>query len=150
GPAAARRVVLAGFGVGIACSLVAAGFNATTERIAIGSGLAFLTAQMTDVAVFDRLRGGRWWRAPLISTLVGASLDTIIFFSVAFSDLLSFVHPGEDTSWATGAVPMLGMGPQAPLWVSLALADLGVKLSLALVALPLFRIIVKKMTTRYA
>ncbi len=150
GPAAARRVVLAGFGVGIACSLVAAGFNATTARIAIGSGLAFLTAQMTDVAVFDRLRGGSWWRAPLVSTLVGASLDTAIFFSVAFSDALSFVQPCEDTSWATGVVPIFGIGPNAPFWVSLALADLGVKLSLALVALPLFRIIVKKMTTRYA
>lgn len=150
GPDAAKRVVLAGFGVGIACSLVAAGFSATTLRIALGSGLAFVVAQMTDVVVFDRLRAGRWWRAPLVSTLIGATLDTVIFFSVAFSAALSFIEPGNDTSWATGALPMLGIGPQTPLWVSLAVADWGVKLALALLALPLFRIIVKRLTAKVA
>ncbi len=150
GPDAAKRVVLAGFGVGVASSLVAAGFEATTLRIALGSGLAFVVAQMTDVVVFDRLRAGRWWRAPLVSTLVGASLDTVIFFTVAFAAALAFIEPGNDTSWATGAVPMLGVGPEAPLWVSLAVADWGVKLALALAALPLFRIIVKKMIAKVA
>jgi hypothetical protein len=143
-------VVLAGFGVGVASSLVAAGFEATTLRIALGSGLAFVVAQMTDVVVFDRLRAGRWWRAPLVSTLIGASLDTVIFFTVAFAAALAFIEPGNDTSWATGAVPMLGVGPEAPLWVSLAVADWGVKLALALAALPLFRIIVKKMIAKVA
>jgi len=150
GPEAARRVVLAGFGVGVASSLVAAGFEATTLRIAVGSGLAFVAAQMTDVAVFDRLRAGSWWRAPLVSTLAGATIDTAIFFSVAFSATLSIINPVDDTSWATGAVALLGHGPQAPLWVSLALADWGVKLALALLALPLFRIIVKRMTAKVA
>ncbi|PKP68377.1 MAG: hypothetical protein CVT82_15515 [Alphaproteobacteria bacterium HGW-Alphaproteobacteria-4] len=150
GPDAAKRVVLAGFGVGVASSLVAAGFEATTLRIALGSGLAFVVAQMTDVVVFDRLRAGRWWRAPLVSTLIGASLDTVIFFTVAFAAALAFIEPGNDTSWATGAVPMLGVGPEAPLWVSLAVADWGVKLALALAALPLFRIIVKKMIAKVA
>lgn len=150
GPAAARRVVLAGFVVGVACSLVAAQFDATTLRIAMGSGLAFLVAQMTDVAVFDRMREGAWWRAPLLSTLVGASLDTLIFFSIAFAAMFSFLEPGNDTSWATGAVKVLGFGPVAPLWVSLAVADWGVKLALALVALPLFRGIVSRMTASSA
>jgi hypothetical protein len=145
GPAAARRVVLAGFGVGVVCSLVAAGLNLTTLRIALGSGLAFVVAQMTDVVVFDRLRAGQWWRAPLVSTLIGATLDTAIFFSVAFATVFVFLEPGGDTGWATELVPMLGSGPEAPLWVSLALADLGVKLALALLALPLFRIIVKRL-----
>ena len=150
GPEAARRVVLAGFGVGVASSLVAAGFEATTMRIALGSGLAFVAAQMTDVAVFDRLRTGSWWRAPLVSTLAGATLDTAIFFTVAFSASLAIINPADDTSWATGTVPLLGQGPEAPLWVSLALADWGVKMALALLALPLFRIIVKRMTAKVA
>jgi hypothetical protein len=150
GPAAARRVVLAGFVVGIASSLVASQFDATTQRIAVGSGLAFLVAQMTDVAVFNRLRAGAWWRAPLVSTLAGASLDTLIFFSIAFAAAFSFLEPGNDTSWATGTVDVLGFGPPAPLWVSLALADWVVKLALALVALPLFRGIVNRMTTTRA
>ncbi|MDP2061547.1 MAG: VUT family protein [Phaeovulum sp.] len=145
GPDAAKRVVLAGFGVGVVCSLVAAGLNLTTLRIALGSGLAFVVAQMTDVVVFDRLRAGQWWRAPLVSTLIGATLDTAIFFSVAFAAVFVFLEPGGDTGWATELVPMLGSGPEAPLWVSLALADLGVKLALALLALPLFRIIVKRL-----
>ncbi|MDP1668887.1 VUT family protein [Phaeovulum sp.] len=145
GPDAAKRVVLAGFGVGVVCSLVAAGLSLTTLRIALGSGLAFVVAQMTDVVVFDRLRAGQWWRAPLVSTLIGATLDTAIFFSVAFAAVFVFLEPGGDTGWATELVPMLGSGPEAPLWVSLALADLGVKLALALLALPLFRIIVKRL-----
>ena len=77
GPAAARRVVWAGFAVGVACSLIGTqvmlagdGFTypAVTLRVALGSGLAFLTAQLLDVAIFDRLRGGVWWRAPHPST----------------------------------------------------------------------------------
>lgn len=138
GPAAARRVVLAGFATGVACSLVAAGLGATTLRIALGSGLAFLAAQLLDVAVFDRLRGGRWWRAPLVSSLLGSALDTGLFFSLAFSAALSGLLPG-DVAWANAAVPLLGAGAPAPLWVSLALADFGVKLALALLALIPFR-----------
>lgn len=155
GPAAARRVVWAGFAVGVACSLIGTqvmlagdGFTypAVTLRVALGSGLAFLTAQLLDVAIFDRLRGGVWWRAPLVSTLVGASLDTAIFFSVAFSAALVWLEPGNDTSWATEAMPMFGLGPSLPLWVSLACADWLVKLGLALLALAPFRAVVRKMT----
>ena len=141
GPAAARKVVWAGFAVGVASSLVATAFDATTLRIALGSGLAFLTAQMLDVAIFDRLRDGRWWRAPLASTLVGSTVDTALFFSIAFSASLAFINPADDVSWAAETLPLLGWGPMAPLWVSLAVADWMVKLALALLALVPFRII---------
>ncbi len=146
GPAAARKVVWAGFAVGVASSLVATAFDATTLRIALGSGLAFLTAQMLDVVIFDRLRAGRWWRAPLASTLVGSTVDTALFFSIAFSASLSFINPADDTSWATEALPMLGWGPEAPLWVSLAVADWMVKLAIALMALVPFRLIVTRIS----
>jgi len=155
GAQAARRVVFAGFLTGVACSLIGTQIMGefgplVTWRIAIGSGLAFLTAQMLDVAVFDKMRGGAWWRAPLASTLIGSSVDTILFFSIAFSASLTFIEPGNDTSWATEVLPMLGAGPMAPLWVSLAFADWLVKLSLALVALIPFRIIVKRLTAQVA
>ena len=123
GPAAARRVVAAGFLAGVLASLVAAGMGATTLRIAVGSGLAFLAAQLLDVAVFDRLRAGRWWRAPLVSSLIGSASDTALFFTIAFSAALAAT---ADVEWANVAVPLLGAGPEAPLWVSLALADFAV------------------------
>jgi hypothetical protein len=155
GPAVARKVVFAGFGVGVACSLIGTQIEGAfgplvTWRIAIGSGLAFLTAQLLDVAIFDRLREGAWWRAPLASTLVGSTVDTAIFFTVAFSAALAFLEPGNDVSWANEALPLLGQGPVAPLWVSLAVADWCVKLALALVALIPFRLIVRRMTRRLA
>ena len=155
GPAAARRVVVAGFVTGVACSLVGTQIVGefgplVTLRIALASGLAFLLAQMTDVALFDRLRGGAWWRAPLVSTLAGSTLDTAVFFTVAFSAALTVLEPGNDVGWANEALPLLGFGPVVPLWVSLAVADWGVKLSLALVALLPFRVIVKRMTAPVA
>lgn len=151
GARAARTVVVAGFVTGIACSFVGTQISGefgplVTWRIAMGSGLAFLTAQLVDVTVFDRLRAGAWWRAPLVSTLVGATLDTAIFFTVAFSAALVFLEPGNDVSWATERLPLLGVGPEVPLWVSLATADWGVKLALAMVALVPFRAIVSRMT----
>ncbi|MGY6550048.1 MAG: queuosine precursor transporter [Roseinatronobacter sp.] len=155
GPQAARRVVWAGFAVGVACSLIGTQIMGefgplVTLRIALGSGIAFLTAQLVDVAIFDRLRedrhGGAWWRAPLVSTLVGSSLDTALFFSIAFSASLALIEPGNDVSWAAEILPLLGFGPQVPLWVSLAVADWGVKLTLALLALVPFRVITGKMT----
>ncbi|SNR37744.1 hypothetical protein SAMN06265370_103158 [Puniceibacterium sediminis] len=149
GARAARQVVFAGFVVGIVCSLIGTQIMGeygplVTWRIAIGSGVAFLTAQMLDVAIFDRLRTGAWWRAPLASTLVGSSVDTMLFFSIAFSGALSFIEPANDVSWAAEALPLLGFGPLVPLWVSLAVADWGVKLGLALIALIPFRVIVSK------
>ncbi len=151
GAPAARRVVFVGFIVGVICSFVGTqimlqgdGFTypAVTLRIAMASGLAFLTAQMLDIAIFDRLRDGKWWRAPLASTLIGSSVDTAIFFTIAFSGALTFLEPANDVSWAGEMLPLLGAGPIAPLWVSLGIADWMVKLSLALLALVPFRIIV--------
>ncbi|TCS66266.1 hypothetical protein EDD52_10281 [Primorskyibacter sedentarius] len=147
GAGPARKVVIAGFVVGVICSLIGTQIMGeygplVTLRIAMGSGLAFLTAQLLDVAIFDRLRQGKWWRAPLVSTLVGSSIDTALFFTIAFSDALSFLEPSNDVSWATEGLPLLGAGPIVPLWVSLGLADWLVKLSLALVALVPFRAIV--------
>ncbi|WP_417742953.1 queuosine precursor transporter [Salipiger sp.] len=153
GAQAARKVVFAGFVVGVICSLIGTQitlqgdgytYPAVTLRVAIGSGLAFLTAQMIDVAIFDRLRTGSWWRAPLASTLVGSALDTAIFFTIAFSSALSFLEPGNDVSWAGETLPLLGAGPMVPLWVSLGTADWLVKLSLAILALVPFRMIVSK------
>ena len=145
GTQAARRVVFVGFIVGIVCSLIGTQIMGefgplVTLRIALGSGLAFLTAQLLDVAIFSALRDGRWWRAPLASTLIGSTVDTALFFSIAFSASLSFLEPANDVSWAGEVLPILGFGPQAPLWVSLAIADWGVKLSLALLALIPFRV----------
>jgi uncharacterized integral membrane protein (TIGR00697 family) len=150
GPGPARKVVLAGFVTGVICSLIGTRIMGefgplVTLRIAIGSGAAFLAAQLMDVAIFDRLRDGAWWRAPLASTLVGSSLDTAIFFTISFSGALSVIEPANDVAWANEALPLLGLGPVVPLWVSLGVADWLVKLSLALVALVPFRLIVDRM-----
>jgi uncharacterized integral membrane protein (TIGR00697 family) len=150
GAATARKVVFAGFLTGVACSLIGTQIMGefgplVTWRIAMGSGLAFLTAQLLDVAVFDRLRAGAWWRAPLASTLIGSTVDTALFFTIAFSASLNFLEPANDVSWAGEILPLLGTGPEVPLWVSLAVADWGVKLALALIALVPFRLIVRRM-----
>ncbi len=150
GQAAARRVVLVGFVVGLVCSLIGTQIMGefgplVTIRIAIGSGAAFLVAQLLDVAIFSALRDGKWWRAPLASTLIGSTVDTVLFFSIAFSGALTFISPLTDVSWATEALPLLGTGPVAPLWVSLAVADWAVKLSLALIALVPFRLITARL-----
>lgn len=157
GEGAARRVVFAGFLTGVACSLIGTQimlqgdgytYPAVTLRIAIASGLAFLTAQLLDVSIFSAFREGKWWRAPLASTLVGSSVDTALFFTIAFSGALTWIEPGNDVSWAGDMLPLLGAGPVVPLWVSLGFADWLVKLSLALLALVPFRIIVGKLTAQ--
>ena len=76
------------------------------------------------------------------------SIDTALFFSIAFAGNLSFLHPATDVSWAAETLPLLGAGPMAPLWVSLAVADWAVKLSIALVALIPFRLITARLTER--
>ncbi|MEX0369776.1 MAG: queuosine precursor transporter [Tateyamaria sp.] len=150
GAGPARTVVFVGFIVGVFCSLVGTqimiegdGFTypAVTFRIAIGSGLAFLTAQLLDVGIFSALRRGAWWKAPLASTIIGSSVDTAIFFTIAFSGSLVWLEPGNDVSWAGEVLPLLGVGPMVPLWVSLAVADWMVKLTLALIALAPFRLL---------
>jgi queuosine precursor transporter len=155
GPATARRVVLAGFATGILCSFIGTQIMGefgplVTLRIAVGSGIAFLCAQLLDISVFNRLRQGSWWKAPLVSTLVSSTLDTVIFFTVAFSAALTMLEPANDVSWATAPAALLGVGPEAPFWVSLAVGDWLVKLLLALVALLPFRLAVAKLTAKVA
>ena len=155
GPAAARRVVLAGFATGLLCSFIGTQVMGeygplVTLRVALGSGLAFLTAQLLDIAVFNRLRRGQWWTAPLVSTLVSSTVDTAIFFAVAFSAALTVIDPGGDVSWAAVPGPVLGLGPDAPFWVSLAIGDWLVKLGMALVALVPFRLAVARITAKVA
>lgn len=145
GAKAARKVVISGFVVGVICSLIAGQFvneygdPLVSHRVALASGTAFLVAQLMDVTLFDRLRSGSWWRAPLVSSLAGSALDTTLFFSIAFSGLFLFLDPSDPNGWAREAAPLLGWGPMLPLWASLAVADFAVKLSLAMVALIPFR-----------
>ena len=156
GAQAARKVVFAGLVVGIVCSLIGSQimlqgdgyeFPAVALRVAIGSATAFAVAQMLDIAVFNRLRDGSWWKAPLGSTLVGSTVDTVIFFSIAFSAVFNGLSAAaaDEVIWAQDAVPFLNAGPLVPLWVSLAVADWGVKLTIALLALLPFRLIVGRM-----
>ena len=152
GPAVARRVVLAGFAVAIACSIVfppllfrlgLIEFETTAGRlvrIAVASGAAFLAAQLLDITVFNRLRRQSWWRAPMFGTLAGSIVDTMIFFGIAFSAAVAFVGPLD--AFALEAAPLLGMFPaEAPRWFSWALGDLTVKLLIAIFALIPYRLI---------
>lgn len=155
GPAAARRIVYAGFVTGLACSAIGTQIVGeygplVTLRVAIGSGIAFLVAQLVDVAIFDRLRRQAWWKAPFLSTFVGSSLDTAIFFSIAFSASLAFIEPANDVSWAAETMPLLGFGPAVPFWVSLGAADWLVKIAVDLVALLPFRFAIHRFAAKVA
>ncbi len=79
GPSAARRVIAVGFVFGVALSWYLA-----EPRIAIASGVAFLVAQMLDVSLFDRMRDGVWWKAPLVSSLIAGTVDSVLFWTLAF------------------------------------------------------------------
>ena len=118
GAGTARLVVFCGFVIAVALSIWLA-----TPRIAVASGSAFLVAQLLDVSIFDRLRDRTWWLPPLVSTIIGSSLDTLIFFSLAFSQAAGVIGPGD--AFAT----------EAPRWVSWALGDLMVKLVVGLAML---------------
>jgi len=118
GKIAARKIVYFGFVIGICFTLF---FSTNFEdlisvRIAIGSGSAFLVAQLLDVQVFHKLRKKQWFIAPLTSSLIGSTVDTFLFFSISF--------------YATG-VP----------WVTLSIGDLAVKIFVALVMLIPFRLL---------
>ncbi len=117
GPAAARRVAWAGFAVAVLVSLLLAPW-----RIAVASGTAFLFSQLMDVAVFNRWRAGSWWKAPLIGSLVASTVDTAIFFFLAFA--------GSDMNWLT-----------------LAAGDLAVKAAMAAVLLAPYRALLPRLQT---
>ena len=147
GKNAAKKVVFCGFLIGVFCSLVGTQIIGefgpiVTLRIAIGSGLAFIIAQLLDVSIFNLLRNTKWWKAPLISSFFGSSVDTTIFFFIAFSASLSFLEPSNDISWALEQTPILGFLGSAPFWVSLAVADFLVKIALITFSLLPFRILI--------
>lgn len=130
GKEAARKVVLAGFALAVVLSIWLA-----TPRIAIASGSAFLVAQLLDTQIFDRLRHDAWWKPPLVSTVIGSVVDTVLFFSLAFAASFAFLDTGlgmEDGSLGF-AVPFFGT--EVPLWVSLAFGDFCVKMLVGLVML---------------
>ena len=114
----ARKIVYIGFAIGISFTLIfSTNFaDLISVRIAIGSGTAFLVAQLLDVQIFDQLRKKKWFIAPLTSSLIGSTIDTFLFFSISF--------------YATG-IP----------WVTLSLGDLAVKILVALVMLIPFRLL---------
>ncbi len=154
GPVVARRAVYAGFAVAVATSILVPPilfsfgllpFETVGERlgrIAVASGTAFITAQLLDITVFNRLRRGSWWKAPIVGSVSGSVVDTAIFFTVAFSAAFALVGPGDE--FATAAAPLLGLFPaaEAPRWVSWALGDLCVKLLIAFVALVPYRLVI--------
>jgi len=116
-----RKVVYAGF---IAAVTLSAFF--ATPRIAIASGLAFLLAQLLDVEIFDRMRRRAWWMPPFLSSLVSSALDTVVFFTLAFS--CSTVI--GSTLGAIGITDACGEGLP---WTTWAIFDYLVKLALAIV-----------------
>tara|TARA_Y100000022_G_C13155431_1_gene331495 strand:- start:95 stop:643 length:549 start_codon:yes stop_codon:yes gene_type:complete len=120
GKIVARKIVYFGFFLGITFTVLF-----TTDfadyisiRIAIGSGSAFIVSQLLDVQIFDKLRKKEWFVAPLTSSMIGSTVDTFLFFSIAF--------------YATG-VP----------WITLSLGDLAVKILVSLLMLIPFRLLLK-------
>ena len=118
GKLVARKIVYIGFAIGVSFTLLfSTNFaDLISVRIAIGSGAAFLVAQLLDVQIFDQLRKKKWFVAPLTSSFIGSTVDTFLFFSISF--------------YATG-IP----------WVTLSLGDLAVKIFVALVMLIPFRLL---------
>ena len=114
----ARKIVYFGFTIGISFTLLfSTNFaDLISVRIAIGSGTAFLVAQLLDVQIFDNLRKKKWYIAPLTSSVIGSTIDTFLFFSISF--------------YATG-VP----------WFTLSLGDLAVKILITLIMLIPFRLL---------
>ena len=118
GKMVARKIVYIGFAIGVSFTLLfSTNFaDLISVRIAIGSGTAFLVAQLLDVQIFDHLRKKKWFIAPLTSSFIGSTVDTFLFFSISF--------------YATG-IP----------WVTLSLGDLAVKIFVALIMLIPFRLL---------
>tara|TARA_B110000008_G_scaffold121167_1_gene123717 strand:+ start:96 stop:650 length:555 start_codon:yes stop_codon:yes gene_type:complete len=118
GKLVARKIVYIGFVIGVSFTLLfSTNFaDLISVRIAIGSGTAFLVAQLLDVQIFDQLRKKKWFVAPLTSSFIGSTVDTFLFFSISF--------------YATG-IP----------WVTLSLGDLMVKIFVALIMLIPFRLL---------
>ncbi|MFD1745124.1 VUT family protein [Rhizobium helianthi] len=129
GPHIARRVVFAGFVVGVTLS-----FYTSLPRIAMASGTAFLVGQLLDISVFNKLRRQTWWQAPLAGSMLGSALDTLLFFSLSFAPIFAFLGGNDD--FAISSAPILGIfASEAPRWISWAIGDFAVKLIVGLVML---------------
>ena len=117
----ARKLVYIGFTAGILLTIfVSTNFqDIISIRIALGSGTAFLVAQLVDIEIFQRLRKGKWFVAPITSSIIGSIIDTFLFFSIAF----------------------LGTGIS---WITLAFGDLSVKFLMAFLMLIPFRLLIFK------
>ena len=124
GKIVARKIVYIGFLIGIIFTLVfSTNFtDLISIRIAVGSGTAFIVAQLLDVQIFDKLRKKKWFIAPLTSSFIGSTVDTFLFFSISF--------------YATG-IP----------WFTLSLGDLTVKIFVALIMLIPFRLLLGNIKT---
>ena len=136
GPTRARQIVMIGFILAVGLSVFVA-----TPRIAIASGTAFIVAQFIDVSIFNRLRHqARWWKAPLVSSVLSSVLDTMLFFGLAFAAVFSVI--GANDAFAIEVAPLLGILPlETPRWMSWALGDLGVKLLVAMLMLVPYRLL---------
>lgn len=132
-------VVATGFLVAVVLSIWLA-----TPRIAIASGCAFLVAQMLDVSIFDRLRRSVWWQAPLISSLIGSLIDTLIFFGLAFAPAFGMLDFGGKDGSLGFAVPFLGVGAPVALWISLAAGDFIVKVLVGLAMLVPYGVVARR------
>lgn len=130
GPLAARRVVYAGFALGVVMSVWLA-----SPRLAVASGTAFLFSQLLDISVFSRLRRLRWWVAPLAAALCGSVLDTVLFFSLAFAAPFSVLDTAFGLADGSLTDQVQWFGANMPLWLSLALGDFGVKVIMGIVML---------------
>ena len=161
GASAARRVIFVGFVLGIICSLIgtqvtvqiAPDFSApaVTLRVALASATAFLIAQLVDVFIFDKLRAGTWWRAPLVSTIIGSFVDTVLFFTIAFSALMVGVLGADhNTDFFNETVALPFNGPELTRWIGTGLVDWSVKLGIALIALIPFRLLVARIGAKAA
>ena len=120
GKIVARNIVYIGFFIGVSFSIFfSTNFSdLISVRIAIGSGAAFITAQLLDVQIFDKLRNKKWFVAPLTSSFIGSAVDTFIFFSVSF--------------YGTGVS-----------WITLSLGDLVIKILVTLIMLIPFRLLIR-------
>lgn len=138
GVTGARRVVYVGFVLAVALSIMLA-----TPRIAMASGVAFLTAQLLDIRIFARLRDKAWWLPPFVSSVISSALDTVLFFSIAFycGDLPVV---GTTISDLLGRVGIADACIALP-WVNLAIADYLVKLALAALSLAPYGVILSFM-----
>jgi uncharacterized integral membrane protein (TIGR00697 family) len=120
----ARKIVYIGFAIGVSFTLLfSTNFtDLISVRIAIGSGTAFLVAQLIDVQIFDKLRKKSWFVAPLTSSFIGSTVDTFLFFSISF--------------YGTGIT-----------WITLSLGDLMIKIFVALIMLIPFRLLLGTLKT---